>query len=67
VIEKRALTRIFKPKGQKLTGGWIKLRNEDLTLSTNYKGDEIMEDEMSGAHRMHRRDEKFIPNFQRES
>jgi hypothetical protein len=30
VFEKRVLRRIFRPKGDEVMGGWIKLHNEEL-------------------------------------
>jgi len=32
VFENRVLRRIFEPKGDEVTGEWIKLHNENLNL-----------------------------------
>jgi hypothetical protein len=58
VVENRVLRRIFGPKRDEVTGGWRKMRNEELhnLYSLN---DQIKEDEMgracstNGRRRMH--------------
>jgi hypothetical protein len=57
VFENRVLRRIFGPKGDKVTGEWRKLHNEDfndLYCSPKYcSGDKMETNEMDGACRMY--------------
>jgi len=66
VFENRVLRRIFRPKREKVTGGWRKLHNELYNLyciPNNIRGGRIKEDEIGVACCMHRRDEKCVQNF----
>jgi hypothetical protein len=56
VFENKVLRRIFGPKRKELAGGWRRLHREELLSFTKcYYGNQIMEDEMDGACNTHGR------------
>jgi hypothetical protein len=61
MLETGMLRRIFGPKSDNVTGGWRKLRNEELHnlySLPDIKMVKIQEDGMGGACSTHVRDEK---------
>jgi hypothetical protein len=61
------LRRIFRPKREEVTGGWIKLHNEELNNFYFSPGIiRIKEDEMVGSCKIHGEEKrKRIQNFSR--
>jgi hypothetical protein len=59
VFENRVLMNVFGPKGDEVTGSWRKFYNEELhNLCSTSNNDKIEEDNMGGACRAHRGDER---------
>jgi hypothetical protein len=64
VFENRVLRRIFGPKRDEVTGGWIKLHYEELhglyTSPSVIRFDQSKEDEMGGACGVHGEGENIL-------
>jgi len=71
VFENRALGRIFGPKGDEVTGEWVKVCSEKLNnlhSSLNIvSGDQIKKNDMGGACSTHGGEKMCIEGFCRES
>jgi hypothetical protein len=71
VFENRVLRKIFGPKRDEVTGGWINLHGVELhnfpLFTKHYISDQIKEDEMGEACSAHGIDEKCAEKFWLES
>jgi hypothetical protein len=66
VFENRVLRRVFLPKKNEVTGGWIKFHNELHTLHSTPNGIRMLKSrrmKWAGNVARMRGDEKYVQNF----